>query len=171
MPRTRRSLLVAWVAAIALTAAPARAEGLDIFPDATRLAALLVLFLVLVPFANALLFRPLLAVLDEREARIGGARAKAAELARQSAALVEQHDAAMREARASANAERMRALERARQTHQTAIRDARQEAEREIAAARGQVVDAVAAARDALAREAEPLAREVAERLLGRSLA
>lgn len=172
MPRTQRALVGAYAAAILLAAAPARAEGtLEIFPDPTRLAALLGLFLILIPIANGLVFRPLLAVLDEREAHIGGARSRAGELARQAAALVEQHDAAVREARAAANAERARALEQARHTHQAAVSDARQAAEREIAVARSQVAAAVDTARGVLAREAEPLAREVAEQLLGRSLA
>ncbi|HTY18276.1 MAG TPA: hypothetical protein VMH82_11160 [Myxococcota bacterium] len=172
MPRIQRTLAAALATALLLAAAPARAEAtLEIFPDPARLTALLLLFLLLIPLANGLLFRPVLAVLDEREARIGGARARAADLARQAGALVQQHDEAVRAARAAASAERAGLLEQARQAQHAAIGEARQASEREIAAARNEVGAAVQAARGALARDAEPLAREIATQLLGRSLA
>jgi F-type H+-transporting ATPase subunit b len=155
-----------------LAAAPARAgEGLEIIPDPARLGVLLVLFLVLIPIMNGLVFRPLLAVLDEREQRIAGARARASEVASEAAALLERHEAALREAREAANVERARAVEEARRAHQEAVGAARQAAEREIAGARGEVAAAVESARAQLRGEAEPLAREVAERLLGRRVA
>jgi len=155
-----------------LAAAPARAEGgLEIIPEPTRVLVLLALFLALIPVLNTLVFRPVLAVLDEREKRIAGARARAAEVAGEAAALLAQHDAAVREAREAAQAERARSIDEARRAQQSAVNEAREVAEREITGARGQVAAAVGSARAQLRAEAESLAREVAERLLGRRLA
>jgi F-type H+-transporting ATPase subunit b len=154
-----------------LGASPAHAAALELVPDPTRLIFLLVLFVLLVPLLNGLLFKPLLAVLEERNRRIAGARERAAQLATDAAALVTRHDEALHAARERFNGERTRTLEDARGAHQAAIQDARRQAEQELAATREQVGDALAAARDQLQAEAGPLARDVAERLLGRRLA
>jgi len=170
MTRLFRALPAAVV--LSLVGASARAEGgLNIIPEPGKVLVLLALFLVLIPVLNGLVFRPVLGVLDERERRIAGARAQAAALAGQAADLVAQHDAAVREAREAAQAERARAIDEARRAHQAAVRDARDAAVHEIAGARRQVAAAVEAARAELRAEAEPLARDVAERLLGRRLA
>jgi len=169
-----RQLRVSFAAAavLALRAAPARAaeENLEIIPEPVPLLILLGLFVVLVPLLDKMLFAPLLGVIEEREARIEGARERAAALAQQAHALVAKHDEAVRSVREAANAERVHVLEEARRSHQQAIAEARREAERQMAATRADVEAAIEAARRELRAEAEPLAREVAERLLGRSL-
>jgi len=154
-------------------ALPARAaeHGLQIIPEPKPLLALLLLFLVLVPLLDRVLFTPLLRVLDEREARIAGARSRAGELAEQSLELLARHDAAVAAVREEANAERLKSLGNARLAHQEAVAAAREQAEREIVATRTDVEGTLAAARARLRRDAEPLAREIAERLLGRGLA
>jgi F-type H+-transporting ATPase subunit b len=157
----------------AMLAAPAHASGdeLEILPDPARLLVLLVFFALLIPVLDRLMFKPLLAVLEEREQRIEGARARAEEVARDAAELALRHENAVREVRTASNAERQRGLEQARQQHQAAVGEARRTAEREMAAARVDVRAAVEAARGQLRLDAAPLAREVAERLLGRKLA
>lgn len=173
MSRRLRALLPE-LAALAgvLAAAPAQASGeeLNIIPDPQRVVVLLVAFTVLVPVLDRLLFRPLLGVLAERDLRINGARTRAAELARDAGDLLARHDAALREARDSANVARTQQVEEARRAQHAAVSEARGEAERRIVATRGDVAAAVDRARSGLAAEAQPLAREVAERLLGRSL-
>lgn len=159
------------IGAIAPGLAHAAGGGLNIIPEWPKLLALLALFLILVPVLNALLFKPLLGVLDEREKRIDGARTRATELAQQAAALVARHDEAIRQARETAQAERARVVEAARGQHQEAIGDARKGAETEIAAARTEIARAAAGVRASLGAEAEPLARDIAARLLGRSAA
>jgi len=170
MTRPQSAPLLVLAAAL-LGAAPAHAAALDLMPDPTRLIFLLVLFVVLVPLLNGLLFKPLLAVLEERRRRIEGARARAAQLASDAAALVTKHDEALHAARARFNGDRTRTLEEARAAHQAAISEARRQAEQELTATRAQVGSALDAARAQLRAEAEPLARHVAERLLGRGLA
>ena len=146
-------------------------EGLEIIPDPHRLVPLLVLFVILVPVLNRLLFQPLLGVLDEREQRIDGSRARATELAQQAAVLLARHEDAIRKAREIAHAEQARVVEQARGQHQTTVGEARQAAEAEITGARAQLASAADSVRASLAAEAEPLAHEIAKRLLGREAA
>jgi F-type H+-transporting ATPase subunit b len=159
-------------ALLLLAAGPARAAegGLQLVPEPERLIFLLVLFLVLVPLLNALLFKPLLGVLEERGRRIEGARARAAELSTRAAALVAQHDEAVQGVRQSAHHERAQFVDEARRAHQGAIGEARAGAERRLAQTRDEIGAALEAARAQLRDAAGPLAREAAERLLGRSL-
>jgi F-type H+-transporting ATPase subunit b len=172
MSRPARAHAAAGLATL-LAAAPARAAGggLEILPDPPRLLVLLVLFLLLIPLLDRLVFRPLLGVLEERERRIEGARLRAAELAREAADLDRRHAGAVQEVRAAAHGERSQEIEQARRENQAALAEARLAAEREIAGTRADVAAAVEVARARLRGEVEPLAREVAERLLGRSLA
>jgi F-type H+-transporting ATPase subunit b len=170
MTRHHRVFAVA-LGALAPWPAHAAEGGLTIMPDPARLVALLVLFVALVPLLNALLFRPLLEVLEDRERRIEGARTRATELATQAGSLLELHAAAVREVREAANAERRKAVEEARAAHQSAVAEARRLAEREVTATRSEVGAALEAARASLRADAESLAREVAERLLQRRLA
>jgi F-type H+-transporting ATPase subunit b len=172
----RRPLALLALASVgAMVSFPAIASasegGLQIIPDPKRLLVLIVLFVALVPILNKLLFQPLLGVLDEREQRIDGARARATELARQAAALVARHDDAIRKARETAHAEQVRVVEAARGQHHTTVGDARKAAEAELAAARAEIARAVDSVRGSLRAEAEPIARDIASRLLGRSAA
>jgi F-type H+-transporting ATPase subunit b len=175
MPRRPLALpaAVAGACAAASLLAPAVAhasEGsLQIIPDPTRLLVLLVLFAILVPVLNALLFQPLLRVLDEREQRIAGARTRAVELSQQTESLLARHEEALRRAREVAHAEQQRVVEAARGEHQSTIGEARHLAEGEIAAARTEIQRAVERVRASLGAEAEPIARDIAARLLGRS--
>jgi F-type H+-transporting ATPase subunit b len=169
---TRHPRAAAVLGAVLCAAGPARAAegGLQLVPEPERLIALLLLFLVLVPVLNALLFKPLLGVLEERGRRIEGARARAAELSTRSAALVAQHEEAVQAVRQAAHHERAKFVDEARRAHQAAIAGARADAERQLAATRSEIGAAIDTARNELRAAAEPLARQAAERLLGRSL-
>jgi F-type H+-transporting ATPase subunit b len=157
---------------ILLAASPAWAaaeDGLDIFPDA-RVLALIGLFLLLVYPTHKLLLQPLMRVLDEREERILGARAKAERFAREADDVLGRYESVVGEARGRAEAERRKALESARKDQARLMSEARAEAEQELAAARDAVSRELAAAREQLRRDAEELAREAAHRVLGRAL-
>lgn len=165
-----RALLGALLALL-LAAAPAHAaSGLELVPQPVRLVALLVLFLILVPVLDAVLFKPLLGVLEERGRRIEGARARAAQLSARAGELVTRHEEAVRAVRASANGERVQAIDEARRDHQAVLAQARGQAELQIGVTRAEVGAALDSARASLRAEADPLARDVAERLLGRRL-
>ncbi len=157
--------------ALLVTATPALASegGLQIYPDA-KLVYLIVGFAVLIPILDALLFRPIFRVLDERHQRIEGAKARADEVQRHAGELVQRFELAVQQARSGAEAERQQVLERERREHAARVASERQEAERSLQAARREVARAVTDARQFLRRDAESLAREAAARVLGRSL-
>jgi F-type H+-transporting ATPase subunit b len=175
----RTIVAAALLLAIALaTPAWAAEGGLEIFPDLalgvspleSRFVQLMVLFVLLIYPVNQLVLKPLLAVLEERSARIEGARQRAGELTTQSDAVLARYQAAIEQARKQAEEQRKGALEGARGNQVQILGDARRGAEQEVSAARSGVAGARASARTALRAETESLAREVAARVLGRNL-
>ena len=130
----------------------------------------LVLFLLLIPLVNELLFKPVFRLLDAREERIDGARRRAALLEHDAAAVLERYRAAVSEVRAESDAERKATLEAARQTQAEQIARERVEAERRMEATKREIDGALESARESLRRDVEALAREAATRILGRAL-
>lgn len=167
MPRVAGAIAAA-IGLLAPGAAHASSK-LSLVPEPWKIVQLLVLFVILVPALDLLLFRPLLRVLEEREKRIDGARTRARDLAAQAATLLAQHDAAIRQAREVAHGEQVQIIEQARSSHRASVGEARAAAEREIASARVELVRVADGVRASLGAEAEPLAREIAARLLGRN--
>ncbi len=159
------------IAATVLSAAPARAEGaLNLEPNPAVLVPLLVIFAILVPVLNAVLFRPILGILDARTARIDGARKRADALGREVDQTLAQYSEAVRVARANADDERKRELVAAQQQGAETTGRERKAAESTIERAREEIAVALAAARTQLESEARGLAREAASRVLGRAL-
>jgi len=164
-------------AGFALAAEPALATAkhggghdLVLFPEWTELVPLLVLFLLLIPLVNELLFKPVFRLLDAREERIDGARRRAAQLEHGAAAVLERYRVAVSEVRAESDAERKATLEAARQTQTEQIARERVEAERRMEATKREIDGALESARESLRRDVEALAREAATRILGRAL-
>jgi F-type H+-transporting ATPase subunit b len=158
---------------LVLGARPALAAegGIEILPDWTGvLPILLVLFAVLIFPVNRLIFQPLFRVLDEREMRIDGARARAHKVEEEAQAVLGRYEDAVADARGQAAAERKAALAEAREDEKAATGEARAVAEGEIERARREIAASLAEAREGLRPRAEELAREAAERILGRSL-
>jgi F-type H+-transporting ATPase subunit b len=182
-PMQRKIVSAALLLAVALAAPAYAAEGsLEIFPDIkdvlfeplrwpeTHFFQLLVLFVLLIYPVNQLVLKPLLGVLDERSARIEGARKRAGEVGAQAEAVLGRYSAAVEQARKQAEELRKGALESARSDQVKILADARSAAEREVAAARNQVSGALSGARATLRSDSEALAREAAARVLGRPL-
>jgi F-type H+-transporting ATPase subunit b len=149
--------------------AGAAAESLEIFPD-ERIFYLIVLFVLLVFPVNKLLFHPLFRVLDERDARIEGARKRADQVGAEADATLDRYRSAVRSAREEAESGRKQVLEEARREQAQLTGSVRSEAEEEINRAREQVAGALEDARSQLRDQARELAREAATRVLGRSL-
>lgn len=179
----RTIVSAALLLAVALAAPAYAAEGsLEIAPDIwpvigdplrwpqTRFFQLLVLFVLLIVPVNYLVLRPLLGVLDERAARIEGARKRASEIGVQADAVFGRYQSAIEAARKQAEEGRNRALDDARGDQARILADARRAAEAEMGAARSGVAGALDGARASLRQEHEALAREAAERVLGRTL-
>jgi F-type H+-transporting ATPase subunit b len=162
-----------WLAVTLLAVAgPASASegGLRLAPDWPILFALLVLFFVLIFPVNALIFRPVFRVFDEREERIEGTRRRAKKLAEDADEIVARYENAVREVREQAETDRRKRLEVARGEGGSEVAGARSAAEREIENARASIAVTLEATRTTLRGEAEALAREVAARVLGRAL-
>jgi F-type H+-transporting ATPase subunit b len=171
--------IVAATLLLAFATPAAAAEGeLQIFPDLfvgagplqSRFLQLIVLFLLLVFPVNQLVLKPLLRVLEERSARIEGARKRAGEVGAQADAALARYSAAVEEARKRAGELRRDALERARGGQVRILAEARRSAEAELAVARSGVAGALAEARATLRAQSEGLAREAAACVLGRPL-
>jgi len=154
-----------------LVALPVQAAGgsLEIFPD-ERIFYLIVLFVLLIFPVNKLLFHPIFRVLDERDARIEGARKRADQVGAEAEATLDRYRSAVRSAREEAEGDRKQVLEEARREQAELTGSVRSEAEAQINRAREEVAGALDDARSQLREQAQALAREAATRVLGRSL-
>lgn len=166
----KRTIVAASLLLAFATPAAAAEGGLEIFPSLPRLLQLMVLFVLLVVPVNRLVLTPLLRVLEERTARIEGARKRAGEVGVQADGALARYSAAVEEARKQAGELRKDALDGARGDQVRILGDARHAAEAEVAAARHSMAGALAEARGVLRAQSESLAREAAARVLGRPL-
>ena len=162
----------AWAAAVlfAPVAASAEEHGLVLLPELGRIVPLILMFVVLIPFSNALVLKPLLRVLDERDARIGGTRAKADRLEHEAAEILARYEHAVRETREQGERERRTLLTEVRGEAQRAIASARGDAETRLGSARGEITASLESARGSLRGQAQDLARQAASQVLGRAL-
>jgi F-type H+-transporting ATPase subunit b len=160
-------------AAALLAAAPARAAegGIEIFPDPKLLVPLIALFAALVWPLSAVLWRPLLRVLDERRERIEGTRLRAQKVTAEAERVLGGYQRAVEQARRAAEGDRRGLLEAARHDQGQITGDARRAADAEVAAARARVASSVDEARAELQRTVHELARDAASQVLGRALA
>ena len=110
---TAASLLALAMGLLGSLPVHAAGESLEIFPD-ERIFYLIVLFVLLVFPVNKLLFHPVFRVLDERGARIEGARRRADEIGAQAEATLDGYRRAVRGAREEAESSRRELLEEAR---------------------------------------------------------
>jgi len=156
-----------WAARPALAAS----GGIEILPDWTGLLPiLLVLFALLIFPVNKLIFGPLFRVLDEREERIDGARAKAVQVDGEAEQVLSRYADSVAQARSEAASDVKTHLDTARADEKQETSGARAAADAEIERARGELNTALEEARRGLRPQAEALAREAAERVLGREL-
>lgn len=159
-------------AAVALFAGDAFAsEGnLVLFPDPVMLVLLIVIFLALIYPVNALIFKPIFKVLDERDAKITGTREKAERLFAEADEVLTRYEGSVREVRVEAEQARKQVLVGARDAGATRTSEARTAAEGEVTRARAEIAGALDGARGELRVQSEGLAREVAAQALGRAL-
>jgi F0F1-type ATP synthase membrane subunit b/b' len=113
-----------------------------------------------------LFFKPLLAVMAEREARTAGAR-KAAEAAQAAAAeKVKQYQQALKRARAQVYAEQEAARKKLLDERAEQLKEARSKAAAEVAADKERIGKELAAARRDIEPSVAQLAAEIARRVL-----
>lgn len=165
------------VAGALLASTPALAEqghggghGLVLFPEWTELLPLVVLFLILIPLSNLLLFQPVFRILDARAERIDGARRRAARLEQDAEAVLARYRGAVQTARAEADSERKTTLDAARRAQAERVARERAEVELQMERTRREIESSLEAARTSLRRDVDSLAQQAAARILGRSL-
>lgn len=169
----RTSLLGAAASLLLIALLPGVAsasEGLKLVPELEVLLGLIVVFIAFVYPLNALLFKPIFAVLDERSERIEGARRRAEQLEREADEVIGRYRSAVSEVRQEAELARREQLDATRSEQSTITSGARGQAERQIAEARSEISSALDAARESLRSQVEDLARQAAERIVGREL-
>lgn len=127
-------------------------------------------FMILLAVLNVLLYRPLRDALAARKATVDGDLAKARSLDEQIQAQVAEYEAKLQEARQRGSQERT-ALRQAAQAEETRlISSANENATLRLQSLKEQVASEAEGARQGLRGETETLAREIAGKVLGRSL-
>ena len=128
-------------------------------------------FVVLLFLLNKILYRPLLNIMTERREKIEGGKAHARELEGEIEAKIQSYQEQLNAAKAGASGERLALRQEAQKQEAAITGEAQQKAAERISAIRGQVEKEAVAAREALRQEATSLAGQIAEKVLGRTLA
>lgn len=139
-------------------------------PDHTFLIQI-VLFFVLWIGLKKLLFDPVMALLEAREARTTGAKAAAAQTRSATEMSAAEYEHKMQEARQQASRDAAVVRTATAAEEQRLLETAREEATRHLAVLRENLARQADAARPALDGEVQQLATRMVERIAGRSLA
>jgi len=135
----------------------------ELFLQAVPTVLIILLFYIIL---RGVFFKPLLAVIAERDARTAGAQ-KAAEAAQAAAAeKIKQYQDALRQARGQVYAEQEAARKRLLDERAAQIKEARVKAAAEVNAAKARVAAELAAARREIEASVAQLAAEIARRIL-----
>ncbi|HEX7128134.1 MAG TPA: ATP synthase F0 subunit B [Thermodesulfobacteriota bacterium] len=145
-------------------------QGVNWGAEIVNSGIILVTFLVLMAFLNAVLFRPMLRYLDEREAKTHGAVDEAKALEEEAARALEAYEARLSAARSEAQVETAAARKRASDEEQAILERAREDAARRIGEIERDVAAATEQARSVLGAQAREMARAIAEKVLGRTV-
>ena len=129
------------------------------------------LFLLAMFLLTKFLWRPYLAVREQRSSRVEGEKEAAKRLEVEAAARLARVEAELGEARRAGSAERARVRTDAQKREQEVLSRAQAAAQKTLAEARARVEAAMATERASLAARADVLGREAAEKVLGRRLA
>jgi F-type H+-transporting ATPase subunit b len=129
-----------------------------------------VLFLALLFLLRRLLFTPFIALLEEREKKTEGVRSEATALTAEGERLQADYESAVAKARDQGAALKEGILQEARSGRERILTQAREQAAGKLAAVREEVRQEMVKARQFAAREAEEIARQMAEKVLGRKI-
>jgi F-type H+-transporting ATPase subunit b len=138
-----------------------------LLPDLSVLWVI-VFVLLLATILNLLLFKPLMRVMEQRQAAVASARQMAEQAAARAKAAADEFDAKTREARAEVYRQMEESRRAALDRRTTLLNDTRQQAEASMAEASARLRAEADEARARLDRDAESLATTIVERVLGR---
>jgi len=127
-------------------------------------------FMILLAVLNVLLFKPLREVLAARKATIDGDLAKARSLDEQIQVQVAEYEAKLQEARQRGSQERTALRQTAQAEEARLLGAANEQASQRLQTLKEQVAGEAETARQGLRGESEALARQIAGKVLGRSV-
>lgn len=166
-----RTLCAALLLATSAGSASASDANLVLLPDWTGILPLLIaLFVVLVFPANALLFKPIFRILDERENRTSGTRKRAEKIMHDARETLEKYERAIRDVREQAEHDRKSHIATARAENAALTAAAREQAQSQAERAGRELAEALDESRAIMREQAESIATEAAARVLGRPL-
>jgi F-type H+-transporting ATPase subunit b len=131
----------------------------------------IVLFLVLWVILSRVLFRPYLALLEERERETSGARHDIEALEHEGARLKAEYEAQLARAEAAGNAAKERILQEARQQRESIISQAREESTASLETVRREIRSQLDKEKQQAMAEVGEVAREMVSKILGRNVA
>jgi F-type H+-transporting ATPase subunit b len=130
----------------------------------------IVAFLALWFLLSKLLFRPFIALLEERENRSEGLKDAAVSLVAEGERLRAEYESAIAKANEEGAAVKETILQEARQTRERLLAESRAQAAERMTAVREDVKKEMAKGREEALQEAAVIARQMAEKILGRKV-
>ena len=127
-------------------------------------------FMILLVALNVVLFKPLRAVMAARKATIDGDLAKARSLDEQVQSQVAEYEAKLQEARQRGSQERTALRQAAQAEEARLLGNANEKASQRLQSLKDQVAGEAEVARQGLRSETDALARQIAGKVLGRSV-
>jgi F-type H+-transporting ATPase subunit b len=124
-------------------------------------------FLILFWLLNAILFKPLFRIFNERSRLIDGSLENARELDKEKDDFLSQVDAKLAKAREEAKAINEELRNEGSTVHRAAMEAARKDAEEMNIKAKAELEDAVRNAKDGLRKEIETFSNKIVEKMLG----
>ena len=130
----------------------------------------IVAFLALWFLLSRLLFRPFIALLEERETRTEGLKAAAASLMAEAERLRAEYESAIAKANEKGAAVKETILQEARQTRERLLAESRAQAADGLSAVREEIQKEMRQGRELALQEAAAISRQMAEKILGRKV-
>ncbi len=127
-------------------------------------------FLLLLYLLNRLVFTPFRLLLEEREQRTEGVEAETESLLEEGKRLRAEYENKIARARGAGTAIKEAIRQEALEARGRILDQAQEEAARVLERARGEIRGAVQKAREIVAEEAEVIAQQIAEKILGRKI-
>ena len=130
----------------------------------------IIIFLVLMLVLDRVLFKPMLALLEERKKRTEGRREKAQVTEGQAREIWDDYQTKLAGARSEAEVVRIELVRQGDAERQRLTDEANAKAEKTVTELKAQVQQQAVKAREALATEVDALSRMMAEKILGRAV-
>jgi len=127
-------------------------------------------FMILMAVLNALLFKPLRAALQARKETIERAKAKVQDIDEQVQAQIARYEAQLQDARQQGGQERSALRKTGQEEEARILGDANRNAAEKLQTITAQIQEEAGSARQALRKETEALAKEIAGKVLGRAV-